>query len=468
MTSAGLVLSLVVATVAGVLLLRTVWPPGLDPCPWPLLVALGVGIGAGLCSAALFLWMLAFGPSALYPAVETALVTLAAAAALARHGRRKPPPREVAGVPAGPRFRSVVTIGFFVVLAAATAAFVTMLRQHPHGEWDAWMNWDMRARMFFRGGDGWQAAFSGAFPWSHPDYPVLLPTLVARSWLYAGGETVLGPHLVAATFTFGTVALLCSALATLRGRTQGPLAGMILLATPFFIVHGTSLYADVPLGFFLLAAFVALSLDARHGEATARFAVLAGMTTGLAMWTKNEGLLFGAALAAALVLASRRDGWATSRRRLVAFAGGALAPVLLVLGFKLAFAPPNDLLSTLGIDRTVGRLTDSGRYALTAREYVLHLLSFGSNRLGAAVWPLAACFAGLGLTRAPAGRSWLRIGAMTLLLLLAGHFLVFVSMADELARLLASSLDRLLLQLWPAALFLCFMALRTPHEGAAS
>lgn len=468
MMAAGLVLSFVVATAAGVLLLRALWPHGLAPCPWPLAVALGVGIGAGVSSAALFLWMLAFGPSAVYPVVETAVVTLAAAAVLAGRGKRRPALAEAASAPSGPQSRSLLTIGFVLVLVAAAAAFVSMLRQHPHGEWDAWMNWDMRARMFFRGGDGWRAAFSGAFPWSHPDYPVLVPTLVARSWLYAGKETVLGPHLVAATFTFGTVALLGSALAVLRGRSQGLLAAMILLATPFFVVHGTSLYADVPLAFFLLAAFVALGLDARYGDATARFAALAGLATGLAMWTKNEGWLFGAALVAALILAGRREGWAVLRPRLVAFAAGALAPVLLVLVFKLAFAPPNDLLSTLGLDRTVGRLTDPGRYALTAREYVLHLLSFGSNRLGAAVWPLAACFAGLGLARARPGRSWLRTGAVTLLLLLAGHFLVFVSMADELARLLASSLDRLLLQIWPAALFLCFMALRTPDEGAAS
>jgi hypothetical protein len=51
--------------------------------------------------------------------------------------------------------------------------------------------------------------------------------------------------------------------------------------------------------------------------------------------------------------------------------------------------------------------------------------------------------------------------------MLAGHFAVFVSMADELARLLNSSLDRLLLQLWPSALFLFFMVVRTPEEAGA-
>jgi hypothetical protein len=58
------------------------------------------------------------------------------------------------------------------------------------------------------------------------------------------------------------------------------------------------------------------------------------------------------------------------------------------------------------------------------------------------------------------------MAAIALMLLLAGHFMVFVSMADELARLLDSSLDRLLLQIWPSALFLFFMLVRTPEEAS--
>ena len=56
---------------------------------------------------------------------------------------------------------------------------------------------------------------------------------------------------------------------------------------------------------------------------------------------------------------------------------------------------------------------------------------------------------------------------IALAVLLAGHFMVFVSMADELARLLDSSLDRLLLQVWPSALLLFFMAVRTPEEAGS-
>ena len=456
-----LALSLVISALTGVLLLRLVWPNTAEPRPWPLIVALGVAFGSGLSAVLLFLWMLAFGPTRGFPAAEAGLASLVGLAALVR-GRAKP--ARVPGGWPGSRPQLLLSLVFLVALSAAAAAFFATLGQQPHGQWDAWMNWDLRARMFFRSGAEWRAAFSSTFPWSHPDYPVLVPSLVARSWLYAGMETLRGPTLVAATFTFGTVALLVAAVAALRSTSQGLLAGLVLLSTPFFILHGTSLYADVPLGLFFLATTVCLALDARYGGTTNRFAVLAGVAAGLAMWTKNEGLLFTLAVGAAMLFSGTREGWSGARRRLGAFGAGLLPMLLLVAAFKIGFAPKNDLLSTLSLERTLGRLTAPERYLLVLREYLSHVLAFGKNGFGSAVWVLIAYLLGLGLSPAEVRRSWVRGAITAFVLLLAGHFMVFVSMADELPRLLESSLDRLLLQLWPSALFLFFMVVRTPEE----
>ena len=466
-------LSLLVSVATGVLLLRLAWPRHAAPFPLPLGIALGFGLGTGLSSVLLFLWMIAFGPTRGFPLAEVGLLGIAAIAGMPWRwgGRATQPPTAPTPPGDGPRRGSrllafVLVSAALVALGAATAAFLSLLRQHPHGEWDAWMNWDLRARMIFRGGDQWRTAFSAAIPWSHPDYPMLVPSLVVRNWLYAGTDTLRGPALVAAAFTFGTVALLAGALAVLRSPSQGLLAGLILLGTPFFIVHGVSLYGDVPLGFFFLATMVFLALDGRYGAGTTRFAALAGVTAGLAMWTKNEGLLFGLAVVAGVWLTGVRTRQRTGGR-LRAFGTGLLPLVLLVAGFKIAFAPPNDLLSTLGVGRTLGRLTAPDRYYLVIRDYVSHIASFGDNGLAGAAWPLAACLLALGLSRDEAGQAWARAGATALALMLAGHFAVFVSMADELARLLNSSLDRLLLQLWPSALFLLFMVVRTPEEAGA-
>lgn len=463
-------LSFLVATATGTLLLRLVWPRTEPSCPWPLAVALGAGLGAGLSSVLLFLSLLLAGPSRWYPLAEAGLLALVATAAAARQRPAPVPSAPTTDAGGRSRWRLLLIAAFMVGLAAAAGAFLSSLRQHPHGEWDAWMNWTMRARMIFRGGDGWRAAYANTFPWSHPDYPPLVPSLVVRGWLYAGRETLLSPSLVAATFTFGSAALLATALAALRSTGQGLLAGLVLLSTPFYLLHGTSLYGDVPLSFFFLAAIVCLALDGRQGGGTARFAALAGAAAGLSMWTKNEGWLFTVAVGAGLMLAGAPGTGALGtgavrRRRVLAFGAGLLLPLLMVAGFKIAFAPPNDLLSTLGVERTVGRLTAPDRYYITLREYLRHIAQFGANGFGSAGWVLAAYLLGLGLHRREAGRPWVTAVGTALGLLLAGHFVVYVSMADELARLLASSLDRLLVQLWPSVLFLFFMVARTPEEA---
>jgi hypothetical protein len=459
----ALVLSALISATTGVLLLSLVWPRTAAG-PRPLAVALGAGFGAGLSAVLLFLWLLAFGPTRGFLLAELGLLAVAAVFVLRR--RRTTPTHDATtwdGTRPSPLL-ILLSAAFVVALGAAAAAFLAMLRQHPHGEWDAWMNWDLRARMIFRGGESWRTAFSPEIPWSHPDYPVLVPSLVVRGWLYAGADTLRGPALVAATFTFGTVVLLVTALAALRRPSQGLLAGLILLGTPFLMVHGTSLYADVPLGFFFLATFVCLALDGRHGNESSRFATLAGVAAGLSMWTKNEGLPFTLAVVAGLLVAGSREGWAASLRRLRAFGAGLLPLVVLVVGFKLAYAPPNDLLSTLGVDRTIDRLTSLDRYAITLQQYQRRILTFGNNGVLSVVWPVAGCLLFLGINRLEAGRVWARAAAMAVALLLAIHFMVFVSMADELLRLLKSSLERLLLQLWPSVLFLCFMLARTIEE----
>lgn len=457
-------LSVAVSAITGVLVLWLVWPHAAAAHPRPLAFVLGAGFGTGLSAVVLFLWMLGFGPTRGFPIAEAGLLALVALVVVRRRRAGAPVGSAARESTSKPRFLFLLTGACVVMLGVAAAAFVATLRQHPHGEWDAWMNWDLRARMIFRGGESWRTAFSAAIPWSHPDYPVLVPSFVVRSWLYAGTDTLRGPAIVAATFTFGTVALLGAALAALRDATQGLLAALILLSTPFFITHGASLYADVPLGFFFLATFVCLALDGRYGAESSRFATLAGIAAGLAMWTKNEGLPFTLAVVAGLVFAGSRAGWQGSLRRLRAFGKGLLPLLLLVASFKIAYAPPNDLLSTLGVERTLGRLTAPDRYAVTLREYTNHLLGFGGKGLIGVLWLLAACLLVLGVNRDETKRPWLRAGLTAVVLLLVVHFMVFVSMADELLRLLNSSLERLLLQLWPSALFLFFMTTRTLQE----
>jgi hypothetical protein len=360
-----------------------------------------------------------------------------------------------------------------VTVACAAAAFVALSVSQPHGAWDAWMNWNLRARLIFRAGPEWRVAFSPLLPWSHPDYPLLVQSSVVRTWIYNGRETLAGPATVALLFTFGTAGLAAAGLAALRDRTQGMLAGLTLLATPFLIFHGISQYGDVPVGFFFLATLVLLALHDRHRGDTTAFAILAGLTTGLAGWTKNEGLLFLGAVVVAGVLTVRRTGGVRDLvRDAVPFLLGLL-PLLALIGFfKLRFAPPNDLMSTVGAGETLARLTDPQRYLAVARGYVREIATFGFNGL-ISVGPLLAVYGACVGVRAEEVRTrWFRMSVWIVAFMLAGHAIVIITTAEDAARLVNSSLDRLLLQLWPVIVLACFRVFRSPvrrtQTGAGS
>jgi hypothetical protein len=248
-----------------------------------------------------------------------------------------------------------------------------------HGEYDGWEIWNMRARFLFRGASHWADAFSNLLHYSHPDYPLLLSATIARSWIYIGSETQATPVLIGMAFTFGTVALLSVALSMLRSTAQGWLAGAVLLGTPFFIAHGASQYADVPLGFYLLATLVLLSMHESFQSESWSLLILAGMTAGFAAWTKNEGLLFVAAVAIALgALTCANTGWKASLRRLIPFSIG-LFPVLVIIAyFKLTLVPSNDLISGQGHWATMEKLLTLSRYHETGAAFADQMFRFGN------------------------------------------------------------------------------------------
>jgi hypothetical protein len=468
--SVSLLLSAVIAALIGFTFLRGLWPGSVAYGPYRLVVAaLAVGIGLGITSLGLSVWLLLAGSASrgLIGAELGLLASLSIRVLLRRSHRPQAEGLEhPAPAPLGAWSRPV-TVAFAVTVCCAVAAFIGLSVSQPHGGWDAWMDWNLRARLIFRSGPEWRDAFSALLPWSHPDYPLLVQASVVRTWVYRGGETLAGPALVAGLFIFATAALATSAVAALRGRTQGMVAGLVLLTTPFFIFHGASQYGDVPVGFFFLSTVVLLALHDRHGEQTSVFAGLGGLTAGLAAWTKNEGLLFLAALVCGWAVAGLRAGLARQMlREARSFALGLLPMLLVIAYFKLGFAPPNDLMTAVRGGEMLDWVRDPRRYALVAQAFTTQITSFGFNGLIGTVWLLILYGLCVGVAREEARRRWVFTTGASLILMLGGHAVVFVATAEDVARLLNSSLERLLLQLWPAVVFAWFVVLATPEEAS--
>ncbi|MBI1791555.1 MAG: hypothetical protein HYR60_28840, partial [Acidobacteria bacterium] len=214
-------LALAVPLACGFLLVRLLLPA--RRFLW-LSLSLGAGLGMGIASCLFFLALMMGLPVVVLAAVEAAGL-----GGLVVAWKRLARPPEEAGEDRGNR---VVAVGFALSLALALAATVWRLSSAPHGHWDAWAIWNLRARFLARPGQ-WRDAFHSLLVAHHPDYPLLIPALIARCWRYAG-ESAAAPAMVSVLFSLATLGVLVSGIALLRGKTAGQMAGLVLAATLFF------------------------------------------------------------------------------------------------------------------------------------------------------------------------------------------------------------------------------------------
>jgi hypothetical protein len=443
---------------AGFGLLRWMFP---QPLRWSLhnvlLFSLAIGTGAGIASGLYFLTLVLAGPSfTVLVSVEGAAVVICFALGLL--AKRKGTCLDWSE---GSKVPWYLTALFALAIALAVTMFLGAVVYNPHGEEAAWSIWNLRARFLFRAGAFWRDAFSTDLSWSHLDYPLLLPGLVALCWKLAGQESSDAPIAIAFLFALGTTGVLVSALGVLRGKTHALLAGTLLLGTASFVALSAALYGDVPLSFYILAALALLCLQDRHPE-DLRFSALAGLMAGFAAWTRNEGMIFVVALmvARAFALARFRER-ARVVPQLLRLLAGLAAPLAVVVFFKLRVGAPSDIFS-LSASAILKHLADVGRWILTAEGLVIVLFNFGRFLIPIALalviyWYLVRSQEdGFQVDRRD--RASLATAGIALGLTLAAQLVGDLLFIDNLALEINTSFERILLQLWPAALLMFFLA----------
>jgi len=423
-----------------------------------LRAALCVPLTVGIGSVAFYIGLLSLGAATrAYVVAETAGLTLLAfALAVARRSRSDPPARPPH--PAGPRANFWLVAAVLTLAALALTTLIAEARAAPHGNWDASSIWNLRARFLHRGGDHWARVFDPRIGWSHPDYPLLVPAAVARSWLYFGSESQLAPAAISIASTMAVVALLASAVATLRDSTLALLAALALLATDPLIRLGADQYADIPLAALMLAATTTLCISLHSDRPERGPALLVGLLVGFACWTKNEGIVFAAVLVLVLLIRAIRSA---RDRTLAHVLIGLLPMALLIAHFKLRFAPPNDLFADSTPAELVRRLLEPRRHLLAAPRFAWSVLSFGK---GIPVVLLAgATILGRRPRTSPA-LAWLpgTIAAA----MLAIYYMIFVVTPQDIAWHINHSATRLLLQIYPIALLAGLLSVASPCAPA--
>ena len=424
----------------------------------PLLFGIGAGLGLVITSTVFFAASLVSShPGRLGGAIE---LLAALAIALRLWWRPKEPDASPGGFARHWR-PSLGILALATLFAQACVASLVVAARNweaqPFGGWDAWAIWNLHARLMFFGGEKWPDLLrSPQIVWSHPDYPLLLPAAAARTWSNLGRMTPEAPAVISMAFGVATMVLLLSSVAHLRSRAASMIGGLVLLGTPFFVTFSTSQYADVPLGYLILATLVMLVLSERAPKSRGMGA-LAGAFAGMAAWAKNEGWLF--VLVAVLVWGASR--WRRgSLRDGIPFLGGLAVALVPVLLFKIAMAPPNDLIASRPIER-LGFLGDGERHRLVLAALWRHSERFGEWRFAPHLALLLPLLAGPWRRMTPAERG----AGAAVILMLAGYYVVYLLTPKDPAWHVENSIDRLLLQLWPATLlFWCLAAFGRPSS----
>ncbi|PYU90908.1 MAG: hypothetical protein DMG08_16640 [Acidobacteria bacterium] len=396
--------------------------------------------------------------------VEIALLTLFALGFLARSMLFREP--------APPISWRLSLFGLVLSGAVALAVYGLLLRadRMPHGDWDAWAIWNTHARFLHRDGRTWSDHIRYTV---HGDYPLLTPSLTARLWRYAGEEAPEAGSLLGIMFALSGVAVLLATLSQLRDIQLALLMALMLIGTPYYLERGVSQYADVPLAVFTISTIALICLHLEREPDRFGPLVLAGFTAGCAGWTKNEGLLFILATCIVLLLPVFRNP-AVTFRRFASFSLGLLLPLAVISYFKLAIAPPYDLIEDLRYQEAIQRITSIDRHAVILKSLARSAWFFGAW----AMQPMIPLFAFIALRGA--GRRVFRsyggfAGLLILGIVLAGYYAVYLITPIPLQVHLDSSLNRLLIHLWPSFLLVLGLMARsksllgscgdTPGEG---
>lgn len=431
--------------ISGIALAHLIWP---DREFRSILFKLffGIGFGPGIHSLLFFIFLLVSGRRTGFFWVQL-VVMIALVALLILRNRPFRFDRAAFQLPGRLQLVFLAMTGVMVMLGSML--FFTVIERKPQGAWDTWMIYNRAARFIYRGGEHWRDAFSPELYWFfHADYPPLVPLNTAAGWDALGQETLRVPMLVGGAFLFGCAGITFAGLSISKTAGQASLALLALFGISDFIEAGAGQIADAPVAFFILATGILIWLYAL--KAHKGLLVLAGLSAGLAAWTKNEGLLFVLASLAGLGIACFRS-W---KHVFPWYLLGLAVPVAVLVYFKAALAPPGDLF--VDLSSQARQLTDLDRHLTILKQLGLDLRSLVN-------WPLFALYAlVLGIDR-----DRLRVPAFTaclviLLLQLAGYYSILL-ISPHAVLWHISALYRLLLQIGPLIVFLFFSAVKPPE-----
>ncbi len=319
--------------------------------------------------------------------------------------------------------------------------------RNPRGGYDAVVIWQVSARILDEAPTR-AGPILRAIPASHHgDYPGLLPGVFAAAWHIEGTRSPTPQALILALFGLGLLAAQWRAVDRVSGSTAACCAVLLLASTPELLIYLHLQYVDPIVAYLVILALDGFAQELEERPLTSP--LLTGFAFGLLPWSKNEGIPLAALLLVVFLVGVfvRRRG--VILRRLRPIAAGAFLPLAVHLLFKTLWAPPNDMMKNLS--STWSQLSDAARWRRVARgfrEEWSPLRGFQRWGAGWVVLPLAI----LGTGRDRRRRPGTLMAVAFVVLTLAAWFGVYLLSYADLDWHIPTSLHRLLLQVFPAAL----------------
>jgi len=361
-----------------------------------------------------------------------------------------------------PKFVLLTLVGGLVGVFTL-AGFVIHTLNRPFGHWDARSIWNLKALFFFRlSPENWVTGISDQLiELTHPDYPLLIPSLIARSWGFAGAEIWCVPALIHLISLFGIVLVVGGIIQFLKNKVTALFAILVLLSSSFLIRHGANQYADVAVGYFWLCALALFTMYDRSGKSNNSYLYLAGVLASLSAWTKNEGFIFLlCVLVARGISLIRHGGFSEYFNELKWFAWGALPVLVIIFYFKIILVPQNDLIGKIAFADTLNFLMDWERYWLVIKYVIIDFFKLFKGLV--VILPLMwICF------REPGGGEKalnMEFLVLVILFVLLCFCAVFLITPHGLEWHLHSTMRRLLLQLYPAIIFTVFVSISISED----
>lgn len=327
---------------------------------------------------------------------------------------------------------SPFTLLWFTIMGLSTIYFQKHL--FPWGGWDAIAIWNLHAK-FLADSKHWSEMFSQALSWSHPDYPLFLPSLIALGWKSIGEINFMVPQILGVIPLLGIISILFFAT---RNKLLGVVAAFIVLFDDHFVDQAAAQYADTWLAFYLLIAIYLINQIPNRPQ----IAWILGIIITSCGWIKNEGLLFFAIASLCVVYLLRND-----RRQLIRYLVSGSPILLLLILFKIILTPSNDMIAE----------TNTSLYTKIISIDRYHIILEFIKKSILEDFPILPGLMLVGLFLFNKIPSIIRWNLVILLGLFCVYLAIYLITPKDLSWHLSTSFYRLLHQLYPSVLLCYFL-----------